>query len=106
MSNVFSLMWIWQRTASAGGVLCPRASCRGVVRIGFHPFDGSGDHDRGGSVSALALPLCPDLLELGGGHGVLFREFCQSERRAAESALGTGGSSDLAPHRSDDRGDQ
>ena len=32
--------------SSAGSVLRAGASCRGVVRVGFHPPDGAGDHHR------------------------------------------------------------
>src|ERR1700676_4553803 len=60
--------------ARAGSVLRPETRAGTAMRIGLHAHDRAGNHARGADVGAPGVSLRADVLELGDGHDLLFRE--------------------------------
>ena len=84
----------WRETLASdgrpgeGGVLQPSASSGTVVCVGFHPHGKPGrDHWRA-VVRPSALPLRADVLELGVGDGLFFREFREASAKDFKTPCG------------------
>ncbi len=110
--NAVAQLSAWRETLASdgrpgeGGVLQPSASSGTVVCVGFHPHGKPGrDHWRA-VVRPSALPLRADVLELGVGDGLFFREFREPRRRTSRRPVGIGRRARTTPHGSDEPGGQ
>src|SRR5205807_1920268 len=66
------------------GVLQPGSLSRSAVRQRLHALHGLARHPQRRAFRPHDLPLCADLLELGGGDDLLRRELRELERGLAE----------------------
>src|ERR1019366_1781491 len=88
------------RGAGQGSVLRAATPAGTLGSIRLHAHGRAGRHDPRAEFPAPDLSLRADVLELGSGDGVLFRELRKSVRRIAERGLGTGQSAAAASDRS------
>jgi hypothetical protein len=90
--------------AGQGSVLPPGARAGPAGLVGLHAHGEPGRDPSRSAVSAPAVPLRVDLLELGVRAGVLFGEFRQPQRWAAGRFRGTGRCARASSHRPHDPG--
>ena len=88
------------RRSGQGSVLRAATPAGAAGSVGLHAHGRAGRDHPGAEFSAPDLSLRADVLELGGGDGVLFGELREPERRVAERGVGTGQSAAPASHRS------
>jgi hypothetical protein len=90
--------------AGPGGVLRAAARAGPAGLLGLHADGGPGGHDRRRAVRAPAVPLRPDVVELGARVGVLLGELCEPERGPTAGVAGQRRGAGAAPHRPADDG--
>src|ERR1019366_1573819 len=88
------------RGAGQGSVLRAATPTGTLGSVRLHAHGRAGRHDPRAEFPAPDLSLRADVLELGSGDGVLFRELRKFVRGIAERGLGTGQSAAAASDRS------